>query len=130
MGLINYSKTTFFLNPYFHSYELSIMSTDKYKRQLLAVGDIIETLHYGIFVVNWWIFIKKIPEKQFCVPIRLNMRIKLELNKTEFVVRVVKQSDNNFQPGYICESDKTTIIYSTPTAAINATYKKLFNTQT
>jgi hypothetical protein len=31
---------------------------------------------------------------------------------------------------YICETDQAAIIYSTPTAAINETYKKLFNVQT
>src|SRR2546430_969045 len=106
------------------------MSTDKYKRQLLATGDIVETLHYGIFAANWWVFIKKTPEEQFCIPIRVNMRIKLELNKAEFIVRVIKQGNNNYQPGYVCESDEAAMVYSTPSAAINETYKKLFNTQT
>ncbi len=36
---------------------------------------------------------------------------------------------NNYQPSYICESDETAKVYSTPTVAINETYKKLFNTQ-
>ena len=57
------------------------------------------------------------------------MRIKLELNKTEFIIRIVKQ-ENNSQPGYICETEEAAIVYSTPSAAINKTYKKLFNTQT
>ena len=105
------------------------MSTDKYKRQLLATGDIVETLHYGIFAANWWVFIKKTPEEQFCILIHVNMRIKLELNKAEFIVRVIKQGNNNYQPGYVCESDEAAMVYSTPSAAINETYKKLFNTQ-
>ncbi|CAB5351390.1 unnamed protein product [Rhizophagus irregularis] len=106
------------------------MSTDKYKRQLLATGDIIETLHYSVFAINWWIFIKKTPEKYSCIPICVNMRIKFELNKTEFIIRIIKQSNNIYQPGYICETDQAAMVYSTPTAAINETYKKLFNVQT
>ncbi|PKK55901.1 hypothetical protein RhiirC2_801202, partial [Rhizophagus irregularis] len=106
------------------------MSTDKYKRQLLATGDIIETLHYSVFAINWWIFIKKMPEKYSSIPIRVNMRIKFELNKTEFIIRIIKQSNNIYQPSYICETDQAAMVYSTPTAAINETYKKLFNVQT
>ncbi|CAB5324216.1 unnamed protein product [Rhizophagus irregularis] len=106
------------------------MFTDKYKRQLLATGDIIETLHYSVFAINWWIFIKKMPEKYSCIPIRVNMRIKFELNKTEFIICIIKQSNNIYLPGYICETDQAAMVYSTPTAAINKTYKKLFNVQT
>ena len=106
------------------------MSTDKYKRQLLATGNIVETLHYGAFAANWWIFTKKIAEEELCVPIRVNMRVKLELNKIEFVVRVIKEDNNDCQPGYVCESDEAAKVYSTPSAAINETYKKLFNNLT
>ncbi|CAB5395464.1 unnamed protein product [Rhizophagus irregularis] len=55
------------------------------------------------------------------------MRLKIELNQVEFIIRVV---DNNWKPGYICESDMEAIIYLTPSAAINETYKKLFNVKT
>ncbi|CAB5370494.1 unnamed protein product [Rhizophagus irregularis] len=107
------------------------MSTQKHKRQLLASGNIIEKLHYGPFAVNWWVFtgikIKTAQTKQICIPIRVNMRLKIELNQVEFIIRVV---DNNWKPGYICESDMEAIIYLTPSAAINETYKKLFNVKT
>ncbi|CAG8716840.1 11765_t:CDS:2 [Rhizophagus irregularis] len=39
------------------------------------------------------------------------MRLKFELNQAEFIIRVV---DNNWKPGYICESDMKAIIYLTP----------------
>jgi len=38
--------------------------------------------------------------------------------------------DNNWKPGYICESDMEGIIYSNPSAVINETYKKNFNVKT
>ncbi|CAG8852910.1 40740_t:CDS:1, partial [Gigaspora margarita] len=38
--------------------------------------------------------------------------------------------NNNWKPGYVYESDIEAIIYSTFSAAINETYKKLFNTKT
>ncbi|CAB4433656.1 unnamed protein product [Rhizophagus irregularis] len=55
------------------------------------------------------------------------MRLKFELNQAEFIIQVV---DNNWKSGYICESDMEAIIYLTPSAAINETYKKLFNVKT
>ncbi|RIA84831.1 hypothetical protein C1645_831717 [Glomus cerebriforme] len=72
-------------------------------------------LHYGPFAINWWFFTEKktqtAPIKQICIPICVNMRLKFELNQTEFIIRVV---ENNWKPGYICELDMETTIYSTP----------------
>src|SRR5438477_457884 len=76
------------------------MSTDKYKRQLLAAGDIVETLHYGVFAVNWWVFIKKTPEEQFCIPIRVNISIH---NITVFIFALgnsICEELNFAGPGY------------------------------
>ena len=107
------------------------MSTQKHKRQLLASGNIIEKLHYGPFAINWWVFTgiktKTAQIKQISIPIRVNMRLKIELNQTEIIIRVV---DNNWKPGYICESDMEALIYLTPSAAINETYKKIFDVKT
>ncbi|RGB24544.1 hypothetical protein C1646_772939 [Rhizophagus diaphanus] len=66
------------------------MSTDKYKRQILATDNIIETLHYSVFAIN---------------------------------------CNNIYQPNYVCKTDQVAIVYSTSTAAINETHKKLFNIQ-
>src|SRR6266542_2196958 len=57
------------------------------------------------------------------------MRVQLELNKTEFVVRIVSVEDNS-RLGYVCESDTTSKIYLTASEAINETYKNLFNNKT
>ncbi|RHZ74795.1 hypothetical protein Glove_219g105 [Diversispora epigaea] len=105
------------------------MSIQNYKRQLLAPGIIIQKLHYGPFAVGWWVFIKTKPtqNKQTCIPIRVNMRIKFELNQKEFIIRVV---DNNWKLGYVCELDTEAIIYLTSSATINETYKKIFNAKT
>ncbi|CAB4376147.1 unnamed protein product [Rhizophagus irregularis] len=37
-------------------------------------------------------------KKQMCIPLRLNMRVQLELNKTKFIVRIVSAEDN-MKPG-------------------------------
>ncbi|RGB28301.1 hypothetical protein C1646_767990 [Rhizophagus diaphanus] len=55
------------------------------------------------------------------------MRLKFKLNQAEFIIQVV---DNNWKPDYICESDMKAIIYLTPSAVINETYKKFFNVKT
>ncbi|RHZ81548.1 hypothetical protein Glove_118g21 [Diversispora epigaea] len=96
--------------------------------QLLTPGIIVQKLHYGPFAISWWVFIKtKTAQNKQCVPIRINMRIKFELNQEEFIIRVV---DNNRKPGYVCELDMEAIIYSTSSAAINETYKKIFDVKT
>ena len=61
------------------------MSTQKHKRQLLTSGNIIQKLHYGPFAVNWWFF-TGIKTKISHIPIHVNMRIKVELNQTEFII--------------------------------------------
>ena len=89
------------------------MTSKKQTIQLLATGSLVSTLHYGIYAVNWWTFIdKKIlnEKKQICIPLRLNIRIQLELNKTKFIVHIVSAEDG-IQPGYICESDVAAKVY-------------------
>ncbi|CAG8591634.1 19940_t:CDS:2, partial [Racocetra fulgida] len=91
-------------------------------------GIIVQELHYGPFATNWWIFPNtKNSQNKKSTPIRINMRIKFELNQEEFIIQVV---GNNRKPGYVCELDIEAIIYSTSSAAINETYNKLFNTKT
>jgi hypothetical protein len=108
------------------------MTSKKQIIQLLAIGNLVPTLHYSIYAVNWWTFFnKKMPneEKQICIPLRLNMRVQLELNKTKFIIRIVHAEDNT-KPGYICESDVTAKIYLSASEAINKTYSNLFNNKT
>jgi hypothetical protein len=99
------------------------MSSQKYNLQLISAGQLIPSLHYGPFAVEWWIFNN---QKTF-IPIRINMRIQLELNKTKLIIRAV---NNDSKPGYVCESDETGEIYLSASEAINETYKKLFNNKT
>jgi hypothetical protein len=108
------------------------MSSQKSKIQLISTGNLVPTLHYGSYAGNWWTFFnQKISgeEKQISIPIRLNMRVRLELNKREFIIRIVS-TNNNIRPGYVCESDITAKIYLTASEAINEAYKKIFNTGT
>ena len=108
------------------------MSFKKQTIQLLFSGILVPTLHYGIYSVNWWTFIdRKIlnEEKQICIPIRLNMRVQLELNKTKFIIRIVSAEDG-IKPGYICESDVAAKIYLSASEAVNKTYNSLFNNKT
>ncbi|RIB18022.1 hypothetical protein C2G38_2185785 [Gigaspora rosea] len=62
-----------------------------------------------------------------CIPIRINIKIKFELNQKEFIIRVV---NNNWKPDYVCELNTEAIVYLTSSAAINETYKKYFNVKT
>ncbi|CAB4384438.1 unnamed protein product [Rhizophagus irregularis] len=68
-------------------------------------------------------------KKQMCIPLRLNMRVQLELNKTKFIVRIVSAEDN-MKPGYVCESDVAAKIYLSASEAVNKTYNNLFNNKT
>jgi len=106
------------------------MSTQKFKRHLLATGEIDNSLHYGPFAIHWWYFFKS-NNQETTFPIRHHMRIKYKINQQEFIVRVVKgTSDDEWVPGYICESDIEGKIYSTPTAVVNESYKKYSDTKT
>src|SRR6185437_4770842 len=108
------------------------MPSKKQLVQLLATGSLVSPLHYGIYAMNWWTFTNKKTlnkEKQICIPIRLNMRVQLELNRTKFIVRVVSAEDG-IKPGYVCESDIAAKIYLSASEAINKTYNNLFNNKT
>ncbi|RHZ78583.1 hypothetical protein Glove_159g29 [Diversispora epigaea] len=108
------------------------MSFKNQKIQLLSADNLIPELHYSLYAINWWFFTNKKnhgDEKQICIPIRLNMKVQIELNKTKFIVHIVSTEDN-IKPGYICESDNTSRIYLTASEAINETYNQFFNTGT
>src|SRR4051812_45329672 len=105
------------------------MSFKKQTTQLLSSGSLVPTLHYGVYSINWWTFIdRKILNevKQICIPIRLNMRVQMELNKTKFIVRIISAEDG-IKPGYICESNVAAKVYLTASEAINKTFNNLFN---
>ena len=103
------------------------MSNKNHNIQLLAVGSIVETLHYGHFALNWWTFIQK---KNLFLPWRVNCRICVEINGIQFVLRVITQDNNSIEPGFISETEPSPKIHSNISAAVNHTYKKLFKTKT
>jgi hypothetical protein len=103
------------------------MSNQKHKTQLLAIGNIVKTLHYGHFASNWWTFIKN---KNIWIPWRVNCRICVDLNEKQFVLRIITQDNNSIEPGFISEIEPNPQIHSNISAAINITYKKLFKTET
>ncbi|RIB28724.1 hypothetical protein C2G38_2028290 [Gigaspora rosea] len=108
------------------------MPSKKQLVQLLATGSLVLPLHYGIYAMNWWTFTNKKTlnkEKQICIPIRLNMRVQLELNRTKFIVRVISAEDG-IKPDYVCESDIAAKIYLSASEAINKIYNNLFNNKT
>ncbi|CAH1767994.1 1315_t:CDS:2, partial [Entrophospora sp. SA101] len=67
---------------------------------------------------------------KICYPIRINMRIKIELNKKEFIIRTVVNTNDGMKPGYIYEEDNDAMIYSTPSEVVNENYKKIFDKAT
>ena len=103
-----------------------------HKRILITPGEINQNDHYGPFAVYWWNFIdsKKSQNTRICFPIRINMRIKVELNEKEFIIKIVQNTKDSTKPGYICESDDDAVIYSTSSEVINENYKKFFDKTT
>ncbi|RHZ75354.1 hypothetical protein Glove_216g176 [Diversispora epigaea] len=109
------------------------MPSPKYKPQLLAIGNFIPILHYGPFAVNWWTFTNSKTSKNknsLCIPIRVNERIQIKLNKIKFIIRIICNESNTIQSSYVCENDINDKIYLTTSEAINETYKKIFNMET
>lgn len=103
------------------------MSNKNRNVRLLAVGNIVESLHYGHFALNWWTFIQK---KNLFLPWHVNCRMCVEINEKQFVLRVITQDNNSIGPGFISETEAKHQIHSSISAAINSTYKKIFKTKT
>lgn len=101
----------------------------KHNRILIAPGEIVQDIHYGPFAIYWWNFINE-GNTKICYPIRINMRIKIELNEKEFIIRTVVNANDGMKPGYVYEADNDAVIYSTPSEVINENYKKFFNKTT
>ena len=102
------------------------MSTQNYRTQLLAAGRIDQSIHYGPYAINWWYFLnsKNDQNKQICFPIHINMRVRFELNKKAFIVRVIcNTEENNATPGYVSETDLDSKIYSSASEVVNETLK-------
>ncbi|CAB4476987.1 unnamed protein product [Rhizophagus irregularis] len=99
----------------------------KYDVSLIKVGKLDEELHFGAFGRFWWK-----SRDNILYPIRLEMKTLVTLNKTHFIITVVKgTSVAAFQPGYICEANGiTSSVYDTPSGAINFLYHILFSSKT
>ncbi len=97
----------------------------KYEVSLIKVGKLDEELHFGAFGRFWWQ-----SRDNGLYPIRLEMKTLVTLNKTHFILTVVKGTSAS-QPGYICEAKGIiSSIYDTPSGAINFLYHSLFGSKT
>src|SRR6266496_3217303 len=99
----------------------------KYEVSLIKVGKLDEELHFGAFGRFWW---------QSCdnilYPIRLEMKILVTPNETNFINTVVKgNSVSAVQPGYVCKVNSImSPICDTSSGAINFLYQTLFSSKT
>lgn len=93
--------------------------------KLLAKGLIVNEHHYGTFARNWWTF-----RRENIIPLRLGMRVGVELNALIFTLQIVESIPIKLLPGYSCEAAGVSSIQLTPSAAINEVYKNIFETAT
>ena len=85
------------------------MSKSKeYVIKLISPGQIVENLHFGPFSCNWWLIrsINKTPTHTFLVPIRLGMKTITTLNKCDFIITVVEDTEHPNSPGFLCYSQE------------------------
>ncbi|RIB16888.1 hypothetical protein C2G38_2188818 [Gigaspora rosea] len=99
----------------------------KYIVILISSGNIVQELHFGSFSRNWWL--SRPNDNSSCLllyPIRIGMKTLTTINNKDFIIPVV-QKNNEFKPGYICQSDG---IYSkiceSSTMAITSVYQRIF----
>ncbi len=84
---------------------MTITNTYITSGKLVATSNIIPELHYGPYLRDWWVFFKEeIQESTFySISIRLKLEIIIQLNKTPFIIYVVRHIHSFLQPDYICE---------------------------
>ena len=64
----------------------------------------------------------------FLLPIRLGMKTHMILNKYEFIITVIKDTEHPNSPGFFCFSEKKwSGICNSLTEAINTCYEKVFH---
>jgi hypothetical protein len=108
----------------------------EYPTVLLAKGIITPELHYGVFARSWWF--QKVPKnsethgtQQLIVPYRLHMRVSCELNGENFIISIVQNTTNPFEPGFVCTcKEKSTEILTSASAAITTLYREVFGKKT
>ena len=98
---------------------------------LIALGSIVENLHYGPYSRFWWHDHSNSNSKHL-VPIRVGQKTRVFLNGREFLVSVVVgNSENPWLPGWISESGKySSNIETSSTKAVSSLYSKIFETNT
>jgi hypothetical protein len=97
--------------------------------KLVSTGMIVQELHYGPYLRDWWIFSKeKIQENTiYPIPLRLGLEIMLQLNKNPFIIRIVRHVHSSLQPGYICEGKGySSGIVESASNAITSVYQLAF----
>jgi hypothetical protein len=98
--------------------------------KLVATGAIVPELHYGPYLRDWWIFSNE-KNALYPIPLRLGLEIMLQLNKSPFIIRVVRHVHSPLQPAYICEGKgKSSGVVESASKAITSVYQSVFGTQT
>ncbi|CAG8844693.1 45573_t:CDS:1, partial [Gigaspora margarita] len=73
---------------------------------LLALGSIVNDLHYGPYFCFWWHNHSNSNLKHL-IPIRVGQKTRAFLNGREFLISVVvENSESLWLPGWVCESDE------------------------
>ncbi|PKK66290.1 hypothetical protein RhiirC2_784977 [Rhizophagus irregularis] len=63
--------------------------------KLVATGSIVPKLHYGPYLRDWWIFSKETAQdKHYPIPLRLGLKVMIQLNNNPFIIRIVHISSN------------------------------------
>ena len=98
---------------------------------LIALGSIVENLHYGPYSRFWWHDHSNSNSKHL-VPIHVGQKTRVFLNGREFLVSVVVgNSENPWLSGWISESGKySSNIETSSTKAVSSLYSKIFETNT
>lgn len=102
---------------------------------LISPGELVETLIYGPYSRYWWHLLPDLNNdvnETTHFPIRVQQKSKIMLNDHEFIITIVigNKENNNFLPGYFCQSGDIVEIANDPTNAISEVYSKIFETKT
>jgi len=97
---------------------------------LVALGLIVENLHYGPHSRFWWH--ANINKPNNLVLIRVGQKTRVFLNGRAFLVHVVVgNNENPLFPGWVCESGEySSDIETSSTKAVSSLYSKIFKSNT
>ncbi|RHZ80989.1 hypothetical protein Glove_130g137 [Diversispora epigaea] len=101
--------------------------------KLIIANVIVPELHYGPYLRDWWIFSKGEIQENTCypIPIRLGLKIMIQLNNNPFIIHIVRHIHSPLQPGYICEGrGQSSSVAESASAAITSVYQLVFGTRT